>query len=109
MKKLQTRINEYFESCYQYFPEPTGKTNEEGTPETKDVKQLTKPFTVDGLAVWLDMTPEELVNAQERELILAVKKCEAFLIEKLSMATQPGTVEALCRILTRNFTWTSKI
>lgn len=67
VEELQGKIDEYFKSCWTYARDMFGnrlkdkeEKNEDGTPVF--VMKHTKPYTITGLAVYLDTTRETLLD-----------------------------------------------
>lgn len=93
VEELETRINEYFESCY----------TEDG--------DIVRPLTLSGLAAALDVDRKTLRNYGERDEFLptirrARLKVEAFAEEQLFRSS--GPVAGVQFSLRNNFDWTEK-
>jgi hypothetical protein len=69
VKELQSKIDEYFESCFETVVIKNKKGNpvfnEDGTAQTE--KRLTRPFTITGLALHLNTTRDVLLDYEDRE------------------------------------------
>jgi hypothetical protein len=66
---LQKQIEKYFKSCWGYKRDKQGQLILDDTPDTtsKYVMEQVKPYTVSGLAVYLNTSRETLMNYQKRD------------------------------------------
>lgn len=116
-KELQTKIDEYFKSCWEevwvehtdQFGNSKGwfqKLDRNGDP----ILRLAKPYSITGLALYLETSRETLINYQEKEgffdtIKKAKDRCENYLEEgMLSGAINPtASIFGL-----KNFGWRDK-
>lgn len=121
VKELQTKIDEYFESCWDYKRDmfggrivdktPIGK-NEDGSTKWSSgefVKEQVKPYTVSGLAVYLGTSRETLMNYSKRAKYFdtiknAKDKIYAFTEESLFTSKPTGAIFSL----KNNYGWVDK-
>ena len=87
--ELQAGVDAYFDSCFAPIKDSEGK-------ETDKTMQF-KPFTVGGLAVFLDMTRQSILNYAKKgefaEIITKAKaKIEAYAEEQLFRPSQVAGV-----------------
>lgn len=79
-KELQSKIDEYFESCYdeQWIMDGEGKWYPVLDRHGNIAKVQVKPFTISGLAVYLDTNRQTLVNYENNaEFFDTIKKAKA--------------------------------
>jgi hypothetical protein len=113
VKKLQAKIDDYFESCYEtvVIKNKQGKPmlNEDGTKQM--VKRLNRPFTITGLAIHLDTTRETLLDYEEKaEFSDTIKKAklriENFAEEQLF--TSRNTAGVIFNLVNNYTRWSNK-
>jgi hypothetical protein len=111
-KELQDKIDEYFESCY----EELWHQNEEGKwlplldRNGNVMKDQVKPFTITGLALYLETSRQTLLNYEDKDeyfdTIRAAKtKIESFVEESL---WKPKIATGVMFNLKNNFGWVDK-
>lgn len=70
-KKLEKQIDEYFEHCWQQkidqFGNPVFQKDKKGKKTDEPVMVQWKPYTVAGLAVYLDCSEETLLNYEKEK------------------------------------------
>ncbi len=113
-EELQERIDEYFESC---FEESWGE-DEEGRwkPDVDrygEIKRVqVRPFTISGLAVFLDTDRKTLLNYESREeYFLTIKKAKAKIenyTEEQLYNTQAKNMTGIIFNLKNNYGWQDK-
>lgn len=91
VKELQEKIDAYFESCWGPKIGMYGIIKDKETGEV--VQEQIKPYTVSGLAAFLETDRQTLLNYQERDEFFdtiksAKMKCEAYAEEKLFTGKQ---------------------
>jgi len=114
VKKLQKKIDSYFLSCWDYKRDMFGNRviDREGKKETKDIKSFgyvmeqVKPFTVSGLAVFLNTSRETLMNYQKKnEFFDTIKEAkdriEAYAEESLYIVKGGGPIF----VMKNNYGW----
>lgn len=117
VEDLQQKIDAYFESCWSQRYDRNGQPvmHKDGTP----AMVLTKPYTVSGLAVFLDTSRETLMDYEnsnhdidpelEQQFSDTIKrakqKCYAYTEEQLFIGKNPsGAIFSL----KNNYNWTDK-
>jgi len=105
VEKLQKKIDEYFESCWA---EVVIGVDKEGNV-VRERRQV-KPYTVSGLASYLDTNRQTLINYEEKEdffdtIARAKAKIEAFTEEQLFT---PKIANGVAFNLKNNFGWRDK-
>ena len=86
IKELEKKIGEYFNSCYQEATDKKGEKILDGNGNSVMIQY--KPFTIAGLAYYLDTCRQTLLNYQGKDEFLdtvsrAKERCEAFTEESL--------------------------
>lgn len=98
-EELQEKIDAYYKSCWtqkiDMFGNPIFEKDKNGNKTDKPVLIQFKPYTITGLAVFLDTSRETLINYQEREEFFdaikrAKEKCHAFAEESLFVGKNPS-------------------
>lgn len=117
VEELQQKIDAYFVSCWSQKYDKNGQPiySKEGEP----VMELTKPYTVSGLAVFLDTSRETLMDYEnenhevnqelEKQFSDTIKRakqmCYAYTEEQLFIGKNPtGAIFSL----KNNYGWTDK-
>ena len=117
VESLQKKIDAYFESCLSQMYDKNGQPvfSKDGTP----VMVQTKPYTVSGLAVFLDTSRETLMDYENsnHDIKLELKEkfsdtikrakmmCYAYTEEQLFIGKNPsGAIFSL----KNNYNWTDK-
>ncbi|MCK5027759.1 MAG: hypothetical protein KAS07_05060 [Candidatus Pacebacteria bacterium] len=99
VKKLQKKIEEYFTSCWaqktDMFGNPIFEKNSKGKKTKKKVMVQFKPYTITGLAVYLDTSRETLMNYSRKkkffDTIKAAKdRCHGYAEEYLFSGKSPA-------------------
>lgn len=112
VEELETKIEEYFKSCWtkQVLRGEKGKPilDEEGKPQVVEVQY--KPYTVSGLAYALDVDRKTLLNYSDREeffhtVTRAKKKIEAYAEESL---WTPKIATGVMFSMKNNYGWKDK-
>ena len=121
VEELENKINAYFDSCFDYLRNgfgvrvqekiPDGHTKS-GKPKYKPgefIRIQVKPFTVSGLAVFLNTSRETLMNYEEREEYFdTIKRAKdiiyAYNEERLYTANPTGAIFSL----KHNYGWKDK-
>lgn len=103
-EELQEKIDNYFkhcdEECKLFVDEKTGKS-----------KVIYKPYTVSGLAVYLDTTRDLLIDyAEKDEFSDTVKRAKAKIAASLEERTLTGAYNSTFAIFSfkNNFGWRDK-
>lgn len=124
VEELQARIDAYFQDCDPHMVEEhqwvekrdsTGKLVKDSNGQTQlvelKIKRLTKqiPYTITGLALYLDTSRETLLEYQEREEFVdtikkAKVKCENYAEQMLFSTTPTGSIFNL----KNNYGWRDK-
>ena len=110
-KALQDKIDEYFKSCWGYKRDSNNKLIKDDTPmaENEYVMIQVKPYTVSGLAVFLNTSRETLMNYQKRDDYFdTIKKAKdmvyAYVEERLFTNKPTGAIFSL----KHNYNWKDK-
>jgi DNA-binding Lrp family transcriptional regulator len=104
-EELQEKIDAYFESCHEKVTETT---------KSGSIKEYTiqsRPYTVTGLAVYLDTTRDVLIDYQNRdEYSNAIKKAKAKIHNYAEEYLYNGkNVAGGIFVLKNNFGWKDKV
>jgi hypothetical protein len=110
--ELQSKIVEYFESCFeeQWYENKDGKWIPVTDRHGQVVKEQVKPFTITGLALYLGTSRQTLLNYEDKDeyfdTIRAAKtKIESFVEESL---WKPKIATGVMFNLKNNFGWVDK-
>jgi hypothetical protein len=104
VEELQEKINDYFENCDNH--ETTFVTKEREVLQIPD----SKPYTITGLALWLDTTRETLLDYENKDefsdtIRKAKLKCENYAEESL---WKPKIASGVIFNLINNYGWANK-
>jgi len=110
-EELQEKIDNYYKSCWDYKRDSNNKIipNDIPNADTEYVMIQTKPYTVSGLAVYLNTSRETLMNYQHREEYFdTIKKAKdiiyAYCEERLYTNKPTGAIFSL----KHNYGWKDK-
>ena len=105
VKELEAKIEEYFESCYKEVTVTTGKGI---NAKTETVKKRVTPFTVSGLAVYLECDRRTLLNYENNdEFFPTIKKAKQKIEADVEAGSLSGAYNPAASIfnLKNNFGW----
>lgn len=114
IEELQNKIKEYFESCWtqkiDMFGNPVFIKDEKGKKSEKAVMVQFKPYTITGLAVFLETTRDTLMDYQGKKqfsdtIKRAKEMCHAYSEEQLFLAR--NATGAIFN-LKNNYKWTDE-
>jgi hypothetical protein len=98
VKELQAKIDEYFKSCWKQkidmFGNPVFLKDKSGKKTEEKVMVQFKPYTITGLAVFLDTTRETLLDYEAKDkfsdtIKRAKETCQAYAEESLFIGKNP--------------------
>lgn len=98
-EELQAKIDEYYKSCWEQkidmFGNPVFEKDRNGQKTEKPVMVQFKPYTITGLAVFLDTSRETLINYEQKDgffdtIKAAKEKCHAYAEESLFVGKNPS-------------------
>jgi hypothetical protein len=107
-EELQNKINAYFESCYQDVEVKKGKGKNQ---TTEVIHKRVKPFTVSGLAAFLDCDRKTINNYEDMdEFFPTIKKAKQIIEADVEEGSLTGAYNATAAIfnLKNNFGWHDK-
>jgi hypothetical protein len=105
VEELQQKIEDYFEMCNKTIVKKVLNKNQE------IIAEVSKPYTITGLAEWLDTNRQTLINYEEREeyfdtIKRAKAKIEACYEERALLGDNNPVVSIFT--LKNNFNWKDK-
>lgn len=107
-EELQKKIDDYFESCYEYVEVSKGKGRNK---TTEVVRKKVKPFTVGGMAAFLGCDRDTLLNYEDREAFFGtIKRAKQKIEADVEEGALMGLYNAPAAIfnLKNNFGWKDK-
>lgn len=115
VEDLQVKIDEYFASCWTQKIDPSGNLlflrNRRGLKTNTPINVQTQPYTITGLAVFLGIESDTLLNYQAKDEFFgtikrAKQRCEAYAEAQLFIGR--NVVGAIFN-LKNNYGWKDKI